>query len=62
MLSGLLSQTEFFDGLMVSLPVTLFQVSKKLPSRIDKLQEAPSGMIVLLVLLEVLGELSDTLG
>ena len=60
--SVLLTKTKLCDQCTVSFDVVLLQILEKSSSLTDHLQKASSGMMILRVLLQVLGELRDPCG
>ena len=58
----LLSDAELSDDSSVTLDVLLLQVSEHVAALTNHLQQATTGMVVVLVLLQMLGELLDALG
>lgn len=58
----LLSQAELLNDCSVTLDILLLQVSEHAAALADHLEQAATGMVVVLVLLQMLGELSDALG
>jgi hypothetical protein len=60
-LLSLPSQTQPFDQLMILSDIRTLEIIKKLPSTRDHLQQPATRIIVLLVYLEMLGQLVDPL-
>ena len=58
---GLLTDTESCDNRTVSLNIYLFEVTEKASSLTDHHQKTASAVMILLVDLEVLGEVVDSL-
>ena len=56
------AESELLDDISVSLDVLLLEVVKEAASLADQLKKRKTGSIVLLVVLEVLGKMSDTVG
>ena len=56
----LLSKTELFNDSSVSLDVNLLKVVKKISSVTNHLEEAATAVVILVVALEVLGEVSNS--
>ena len=57
----LLTDTKLFDSSSVSLNVLLLEIVKKVSSLTDHLEQTASGVVVLLVCLEVFCEVADSL-
>ena len=62
LLYRLSTETKLFDDSSVSLDVFFLEVVKEATSLTDKLQQRKTGHMILLVGLEVLGKMSDTVG
>ena len=60
--SNLLTDTQLGDQGTIALDVLLHEIIEQAAALTDHLVQAAAGVVVLRVLLEVLGELSDTLG
>ena len=60
--SGLSSQSELLDYLVILIDVFPLEIIKKFSSSRDHLQQSATRVVVLLVDLEVLGQLIDALG
>ena len=60
--SNLLTDTQLGDQGTIALDVLLHEVVEQAAALTDHLVQAAAGVVVLRVLLEVLGELSDALG
>ena len=60
--SALLSDTELSDYSTVTLDVLLLKVVKKITSSSDHFEETASGMMILLMVLEMFGEIGDSFG
>ena len=58
----LLSQTELFNDSAVALDVSLLEIAEKVSSVSDHLLETSAAVVVLVVSLEVLGEVLDAAG
>ena len=58
----LLSQTELFNDSAVALDVSLLEIAEKVSSVSDHLLETSAAVVVLVVSLEVLGEVLDSVG
>ena len=58
----LTSDTKLLDDSSVSVDVLLLEVSKKVSSFTDHLEHTSSGVMIVLVALEVLSKVSDSLG
>ena len=56
------AESELLHDISVSLDVLLLEVVKEAASLADQLKKRKTGSIVLLVVLEVLGKMSDTVG
>ena len=56
------TETELLDDISVSLDVLLFEVIKETASLTYELEKRTAGYIVLLVLFQMLGQVSDTVG
>ena len=61
-LTKLLTNTKLLDASTISLDILALEVSKKVSSLTYHLQKTSSGVMVLLVDLEVLGKVVDPLG
>ena len=61
-LFSLSTETELLDNLSVSLDVGLLEVIKETAALTDQTQKAATCHDVLLVLFDVLGKMSDTVG
>ena len=61
-LNELLTDTQLLDGSSVSLDVLALEVSEEVSSLTYHLQQASSGVMILLVNLQMLGEVIDPLG
>ena len=57
--SKLLTDTESLDGSSVSLDVVVLEILEKVSSLTDHLEQTASGVVVLLVCLEVFCEVTD---
>ena len=62
MLSDLLSEVQCLDQIAVSLDIVVTKVVEQSSSLPDKHEKPPSGMVVLLVDLEMLGKVINPLG
>ena len=60
--SNLLTDTQLGDQGTIALDVLLHEIIEQAAALTDHLVQAAAGVVVLRVLLEVLGELSDALG
>ena len=58
----LLAKTELRDEISVPLTVLVTEIVEQRPTLVDHHQQPAARMIVLLVVLEVLGQVADTLG
>ena len=58
----LLSEFQLLDQCTVTLEILLLQIVKKSSSLTNHLQKASSGMMILLVALQMSGKLTDSLG
>src|SRR6478736_6562147 len=58
----LLTQTQLLDQVVVALDVFLLEIGEQRTALVDHHQEAAARMVVLVVLLEVLGQVADALG
>ena len=56
------TETQLLDDISVSLDILLFEIIKETASLTDELEKRTAGNIVLLVLFQVLGQMSDTVG
>ena len=57
---GLLSEVQLFDDRAVTLDVGLLQVAKKVSSVTNHLQKSAAAVVILVVSLEVLGQIVDS--
>jgi len=58
----LLSQVQLFDDRAVTLDIGLLQVAQKVSSVTDHLQKAAAAVVVLVIGLQMLGEVVDSVG
>ena len=56
------TETEFLDDISVSLDIGFLEVVKNTTSLADQLQQGKTGYMVFLVVLQVFGKVSDTVG
>ncbi len=59
---SLSAETELLDDIPVSLDVDFFQIIKRTTSLTDQFQQRKTGYVVFLVVFQVLGKVSDTVG
>jgi len=58
----LATQAEAFDQGLVARKIAILQIAEQALALIDQLQQATAGMVILLVLLEMTGEVVDASG
>ena len=58
----LFSESEFFDQRTITADVFLSQIAEKTASLADHLQKTASGVVILRILLQMLGELHNSRG
>jgi hypothetical protein len=58
--SGLLSDAQFTNDVFVTIDILGLQVVQQSSALADKLEQAPSGMMVLLMDLEMFGQIADS--
>src|SRR5699024_1731460 len=59
---GLLAQTQFSDQSAVTVDVLLLQIGKQVAAAADHLEQAAAAVVVVLVALQVLGQVVDARG
>jgi len=57
--SILFSDAKLLDQIAIGVDILLLEVIQKAPSLANELQQAPAGMMILLVRLEMLGQMID---
>src|SRR5215475_9159493 len=58
----LFSQAKSIDQVVITIDVTILQISKKAAALVDQLEQSAARMIVLLVCFEMLGQLNNAFG
>jgi hypothetical protein len=56
----LAAQSQPLDNRVVSFDILAFQIIEQLPSLSDQFEQPSSGMVILLVRLEMIGEIADS--